>query len=67
MATFPLEIRSDMSLLEEAHPELALEFTDIRHALDSTLALDMSSKESEVLDSRRRLLWKFDDLLKSEH
>ena len=58
LANLQLEIRSDISLLAESHPEHAKQFNEIRDQLDSPHLADRSTR-----DQRRTLSKRFETLL----
>ena len=74
ISNLQLEVRSDISVLEESHPDLARQFHNLRDQIDppsktsNYLAVEDGStsilESSKSIAGRRALLQQFDDLLR---
>lgn len=76
IANLQLETRSDISILTASHPNIALQFQELRDRIDSpenstivnlSYTSDLSSVTdlSKAIDERRALVKQFDDLMQS--
>jgi tetratricopeptide (TPR) repeat protein len=65
LASSQLEVRSDILILQESHPEAARLFCDLRDQIDQHLNLGTEVEPVQSATTRRALVKEFDSLLKN--